>query len=204
MRVRLRRLLAPLVLVAVLGACSATATVTVRMHDDGSGVVGVRVVLDAAAVRAAEVGGAKLEDRVRLGDLPAGGWTVTPWRRTASGGAVLTVSKPFQDPDQVAAIVRELNGAHGPLRDFRATRDASTFSRSWTVDGTVDLRTLDPGVTDDEQLVANLTDRRVDVAGVEQRLAGSALTGLRVRARAELPGSTQEVGARPGRRAVLA
>src|SRR5689334_7576832 len=128
MRVRDLRLLALGALVVLLTACSATATVTVRMHEDGSGVVSVRVVLDAAAVRAAEVGGGSLADRVRLADLPGAGWTVTPWRKTPSGGAVLTVAKPFARPEQVAGIVREINGAHGPLRGFHASRSASRFA----------------------------------------------------------------------------
>jgi hypothetical protein len=200
--VRVRRLVAG-ALVVVLAACHARATVTVRMHDDGSGAVVVQVVLDAAAVRAAEVGGVTLADRVRIADLPDAGWRVTPWHRTKAGGAVLTVAKPFQRPQQVAAVVRELNGAHGPLRDFRASRDASTFSRTWTVRGTVDLRRLDPGIADDQQLVANLTDRRVDIGGVEQRITEQALGGLRIEARAELPGASRTVAAVPGRRTVL-
>src|SRR6476661_6205504 len=110
MRVFVCRWFAPVAVVLLLGACRATATVTVRMHDDGSGVVAVRVLLDPAAVRAAEVGGAKLAERVRLADLAGAGWTVAPWRRTRTGGAVLTVSKPFARPEQVAGIVRELNG----------------------------------------------------------------------------------------------
>jgi len=114
------------------------------------------------------------------------------------------VSKPFTNPAQVAGIVRELNGAHGPLRGFRASRHASTFSRTWTVDGEVDLRKVDLGVADDQQLVANLTGRRLDVAGIEQHVGAAALDGLRVRARAELPGATETVAAAPGRRAVLA
>ena len=38
-------------LVLALSACQVDATVTVRMRDDGSGVVAVRVVLDPAAAR---------------------------------------------------------------------------------------------------------------------------------------------------------
>jgi hypothetical protein len=196
--------LVALVLLGALAACKADATVTVRMREDGSGVVAVRVVLDEAAVRAAEVGGGKLADRVRLADLTGAGWTVTPWRRTPSGGAVISVTKPFSRPEQVRAIVGELNGAHGPLRGFRASRDASTFSTTWKVAGTVDLRRLHLGIADDEQLVANLTNERVDVAGVEPRIAASALAGLQVRARVELPGGdVDEVRSVPGERAVL-
>ena len=203
MRVLVRRLLA-LGALLVLGACSATATVTVRMHDDGSGEVSVRVVLDAAAVRAAEVGGGTLADRVRLTDLTDAGWTVTPWHRTARGGAVLTVAKPFTRPEQVAGIVAELNGAHGPLHGVAASRDASTFSTTWKVTGAVDLRKLDLGVAGDPELVRSLTNERVDVAGVEQRIAASAATGLRVGLRADLPdGTTRAVRAVPGKRAVL-
>lgn len=201
---RARRLLVLAALVALLAACKADATVTVRMHEDGSGVVAVRVVLDADAVRAAEVGGGTLADRVRLGDLTAAGWTVTPWRKTAKGGATLTVAKRFARPGQVGPIVREVNGVHGPLRGFGAARETSTFATTWSVRGAVDLRRLDLGVADDEQLVANLGNERVDVAGIEARILASARTGLRVRARAELPdGTTRTVGATPGRRAVL-
>ena len=198
------RLLALGALILVLTACKAEATVTVRMRADGSGAVVVRVVLDAAAVRTAEVGAGKLVHRVRLADLTAAGWTVTPWKRIPTGGAVLTVTKSFARPEQVAGIARELNGAHGPLRGVAASRDASTFSTSWKVTGAVDLRKLDLGVADDQELVAKLTNERVDVGGVEQRVAASALTGLRVRVRAELPdGSTREVSAVPGKRAVF-
>ncbi len=201
---RVRRLLVLGALVALLAACKAEATVTVRMRDDGSGAVAVRVVLDAAAVRTAEVGGGTLADRVRLADLTGAGWTVTPWTRTANGGAVLTVTKPFARPEQVAGIVGELNGPHGPLRGVTASRDASTFSTTWQVTGAVDLRTLDLGVTDDQELVANLTNERVDVAGVEQRISASARAGLRVGLRAELPdGTNRTVHAVPGKRAAL-
>jgi hypothetical protein len=204
MRASARRLLVLGALVALLAACKADATVTVRMRENGSGVVAVRVVLDAAAVRAAEVGGGKLADRVRLTDLTGAGWTVTPWTRPANGGAVLSVTKPFARPEQVAGIVRELNGAHGPLRGVAASRDASTFSTSWKVTGAVDLRTLDLGVADDPELVASLTNARVDVAGVEQRISASALAGLRVGLRVELPdGTTPAAHAVPGKRAVL-
>ena len=110
---------------------------------------------------------ATLADRVRLADLTGAGWTVTPWRRTRERwrGAHRRASRS-RVPSRSRAIVRELNGAHGPLRGFRASRDASTFStHAGRSTGTVDLRTLDLGVADDQQLVANLTNERVDVAG---------------------------------------
>jgi hypothetical protein len=189
-----------LVFVVLLGACSATATVTVQMHDDGAGVVSVRVALDAAAVRAAEVGGGKLSERVRTADLTAAGWTVSPWRRTRSG-AVLTVRTRFTRPEQIAPIVREINGPDGPLRGFTASRDGGTLSTSYRLTGGVDLRSIRLGIADDPDLVTKLTGERVDVAAVEQRIVASALGALRVRAHLEVPGSSRTITVSPGHRA---
>ena len=187
-----------------LAACSVDATLTVRMYENGSGTVSVRVILDAAAVRVAEIGGGKLEDRVRLSDLPAAGWNVTRWRRAENGGASLVVSKPFARAGEVAGIVAELNGPAGPLRRFRASRDVSTFSSRWKVRGAVDLRKLDLGIADDPELVAKLTDERVDIPAVESKVTSGLLGGLHVRAVADLPGRRPTVvDASPGERAVL-
>ncbi len=199
---RARSLLLVAALAVLVTACHMDATVTVRMRADGSGRVSVRVALDADAVRAAEVAGGKLADRVRLTDLTAAGWRVSPWTRSASGGAVLTVSKAFADPAEVAGIVAEINGAHGPLRGVAAHREAATFSTRWTVDGAVDLRTVEPAVGDDPELVAGLTAAQVDVTGIEQRLR-DALGGLRVHLTAELPGTRDSVAAGVGHRATL-
>ena len=189
--------------VFALAACRVDATVTVRMQENGSGTVNVRVVLDRAAVRAAEVGNGKLEQRVRLDDLPGAGWTVTPWRRDAGGGATLTLSKKFSSAREVAGIVREINGADGPLRPFSASRTSSTFTTGWKVDGGVDLRLPSIGVATDPQLVAKLTAERVDIPQIETRLA-SGMKGVRVHLVAELPDADRrEVVAAIGGNAVL-
>lgn len=197
-----RNVLAAALCVVALAACRVDATVTVRMQENGSGVVRVRVVLDADAVRAAEVGNGKLEQRVRLADLPGAGWSVTPWRRNAKGGAALTIRKPFSAPREVAGIVREISGSNGPVRGVTATRSTSTLSRRWAVDGVVDLRTIKLGVGADPELVAKLTSERVDIPQVERRIA-SGLGQLRVSLVAELPGDRRVVSATVGRRSVL-
>ena len=82
----MRRLL--LVVVAtfvLLAGCKVDTTLTIDVHDNGGGSVRIRVALDADAVQNAQAGGGRLEDRVRLGDLQAAGWTVSPWRRARDG-----------------------------------------------------------------------------------------------------------------------
>ena len=200
---RLRTLLVPLAFLIALAACRVEATVTVRMRENGSGIVSLRVVLDRAAVRAAEIGNGKLEQRVRLDDLPSAGWTVTPWKRDADGGATLMIRKRFSGPREVAGIVREINGTDGPLRAFSASRTSSTFVTHWKVDGGVDLRLPRVGVATDPQLVAKLTAERVDIPQIESRLA-SAMKGVRVHLVAELPDADRrEVVAAIGGDAVL-
>lgn len=162
-------------LVALLSGCKVDTAVTIDMHDDGSGVVTVRATLDAEAVGEAEAGGGKLEDRVRLGDLTAAGWTVAPWVRSDAGTAQIDLSKPFSSPDQVAGIITEISGANGPLRDVRATRDRGAASTNYSVTGAVDLGAIQTGVTADQDLVNALTNQQVDVNAIDQAL----LTELR-------------------------
>src|SRR5438105_12656811 len=99
-----RVLLIALAFLLLLAGCKVDTTVSIKVHKDGSGVVTVTAVLDPDAVKAAEAGGGKLEDRVRLGDLTKARWTVTPWARSADGSAQIVLSKPFRSPAEVAGI----------------------------------------------------------------------------------------------------
>ena len=116
----------------------------------------MHVALDPAAVSAAEADGGKLEDRVRLSDLSAAGWTVGTWARSADGSATLDLSKPFTKVSEVGGIVNEISGADGPLREFAVNRDTKLFSTDYSVRGTVDLKDLKTGVQSDQQLVQAL------------------------------------------------
>jgi hypothetical protein len=171
------------------------ALVTVDVHRDGSGVVTLRVALDPAAVQAAEAGGGTLENRVRLGDLTSAGWTVEPWKRATDGSAAITMSKPFTRPDQVAGIVHEISGDVGPLRDFSATRDRGVISTGYGVTGTLDLSSLQTGITSDPQLVGNLTNQHVDVGALDKALLDEIRQSLSVRVVVKLPnGTTTYIG----------
>jgi hypothetical protein len=180
-------------------ACKVDTTVTVTMRDDGSGVVSVTAALDPDAVKAAESGGGKLEDRIRLGDLAAAGWTVRPWARAADGSAQLTLTKPFRDPEQATAILKELNGTAGPLRDVTVTRDAGTFSTSYSTTGTLDLKDLQTGLTADKDVVGSLLAQSVDAGAVDQSLLADLRDSFGLTVKVELPGGTTVVKGVPGR-----
>jgi hypothetical protein len=190
------RLLVIVVALAVLAAgCKVNALVTVDLHKDGSGVVTLRVTLNPAAVQAADAGGGKLEDRVRLADLTAAGWTVQPWEHAGDGSAAITMSKPFNRPDEVAGIIHEISGDVGPLRDFQVTRNRGSISTRYGATGTIDLSTLQTGITADPALVANLTNQQVDVSALDQSLLNQIRQALTVRVVVKLPnGTTTYIG----------
>jgi len=175
-----------MVLVVLLGACKVDTTVRVDVREDGSGTVAARVVLDREAVEAAESGGAKVEDSVRLGDLATAGWRVR-WVRPKAGGAVLMLRKGFARAADAGTVVAELNGEDGPLREVRVTRDASTFRTEWSFSGVADRKDLRTGVTSDAELVERLTGERVDVQVLDQRLLLQVQDALRLRVTADLP-----------------
>jgi hypothetical protein len=182
-----RTALLALVLVVLLSACRVDTTVTVRVHDDGSGVVTARVHLDASAVQAAQVNGDKLEQAVRLGDLHAAGWSSTGWVRDAHGGATLAISKPFARAQDAASVVAELNGADGPLRDARVSYSPARLTSKWRFSAVGDLKNIQPGITSDPQLVQRLSAQRVDVNAIDLQAIREIRDSFRLRVVADLP-----------------
>src|SRR5690349_12657373 len=196
---RIRLVLVALAVMLLAAACKVDTTVTVTVHDDGSGVVSVTAVLDPDAVKAAESGGGKLEDRVRLSDLSQAGWTLQPWARATDGSAQLTFSKPFSSPQQATAIVKELNGTVGPLRDVTVTRDSGSFSTSYATKGTVDLKDLQTGLTSDKDVVGTLLAQSVDAGAVDQSLLADLRDSFGLTVKVEQPGGTTVVKGVPGK-----
>ena len=189
----------------LLAGCKVDTTLTIDVHDDGGGTVRARVALDAEAVQNAEAGGGRLEDRVRLGDLQAAGWTVSPWRRAQNGSATVTLRKEFANAGQLADVVAELSGARGPLRDVKLARDRGFLSTDYKLDGAADLSQLTAGIAADPDVVAQLTGQRVDVAQIEQHLAQQINEAFHLRIRLVLPGGdAKEIEAKPGKRVSLA
>jgi hypothetical protein len=181
--------------VLVAAGCKVDTTVSIKVNDDGSGVVTVTAVLDAEAVKTVESGGGKLEDRIRLSDLTASGWTVHPWLRAADGSAQIVLSKPFASPAQFAQVMQEVSGKVGPLRDLTLTRDHGLLSTHYEVTGDLDLTKLETGVLTDPEVVAQLTNQQVDVAALDQSLIAEIRDSLDLRVEVHLPdGSTTVSG----------
>jgi hypothetical protein len=192
-----------LAIALVAAACKVDTTVSIKVHDDGSGMVTVTAVLDPDAVKAAEAGGGKLEDRVRLADLTKAGWTVQPWTRAADGSAQIVLAKPFTSPEQVAGIMQEVSGKVGPLRDVSVTRDHGLLSTKYEAQGTVDLAQLQTGLTTDADVVAALTNQQVDVNAIDQSLLSAVRDSFGLKVEVELPGATKTITGVAGKTASI-
>ncbi len=197
----MRRRLLPL-LVALLawatGACQVSLTAGVDVNRDGTGRVVAGVGLDDDAVR--EVG--DLATALRLDDVRTAGWQVDPPRKEGDGLTWLRASKLFSEPQQVPAILAELNGPAGPFRDFTVTRTKSLTRSKVTFTGTVDLAAGLAGLADAE-LTAALgdVDLGLDPDGLRARFGDR----LKVQATAGLPGEiTTNAPASGGGRALWA
>ena len=201
----MRRLLVVVVACLLLAGCKVDTTLTIDVHDDGSGSVRVRLALDADAVQNAQAGGGMLEDRVRLGDLEAAGWTVTPWRRAPDGSATVSMRKSFANAGDLAGVVAELSGKDGPLKGVTLERTRGFLSTDYKITGDADLSRLTAGIADDPEVVAQLTGQRVDVAQIDQRLAQQINDSFRLRIRFVFPGGdVTEVKPEPGKKVSLA
>lgn len=197
----MRRRLLPL-LVALLAwatsACQVTLSAGVDAGRDGTGRVVAGIGLDAGAIK--EIG--DLATALRLDDVRAAGWQVEAPRKEGDDLTWVRASKPFTDPEQVPAILAELNGPGGPFRDFKVTRTKSLTRSKVTFTGTVDLAAGLTGLSDPE-LTAALgdVDLGLDPDGLRSRFADR----LKVLATASLPGEiTTNAPTSEGGRAVWA
>jgi hypothetical protein len=182
--------------------------VTVQMDDDGSGTVEVAVGLDDEAMgQLPDLDGSGVGDAadltrlVRVDDLEATGWTLTP--PEADGGATwLRATKPFGTPEEAAQILDQLTGPDGGLGGFRLERSRGFGSTSYDFSGTVDLS---GGIEafGDTGLAAALDGEPLgeDAAAIEQRLGQPLAEMVTLDVEVELPGASQswspELGGAP-------
>jgi hypothetical protein len=180
-----------LVLALLLAGCKVDTTVHVNVREDGSGVVRVVVRADAEAVKAAESGGTPIDQAVRLTDIAEAGFTVGTWTKADDGSATIVVSRRFQNVSEVDGIVRALNGADGPLRTLRATRDRGVVATDYGVRGRIDLDAVTTGVNDDAELRERLQALGVDAATIDAQLLAQIRSSFSMRVVVGLPDQKQ-------------
>ena len=179
-------------------ACQLTLAAGVDVNRDGTGRVTAGLGLDDEAVK--EVG--DLATSLRLDDVRRAGWQVDAPRKEGDGLTWVRASKPFADPEQVPAILAELNGPDGPFKDFRIERTRSLTKSTTTFTGTVDLAGGLTGLSDPELTAAlDDVDLGLDLEGLRRRFGDR----LDVQVTAGLPGEvTTNAPARAGGRALWA
>src|SRR6185295_19418533 len=138
--------------------------------------------------RRARAPAARVAQRVLRSDLPAAGWTVSPWVHNQDGSASIRLRKPFTNVDEIPGILHELNGDHGPLQSAGFTRSRSFFSTKFGATGEVDLGAIGTGISDDAQLVQQLQAQGVDVSGIDAQLLDQLKRAFMVNVVVELPG----------------
>ncbi len=194
--VRRLRLL-PLAALVLLGsACEVRTRVQVTVEEDGSGVVEVAVGLDREALARVpdldDDGTSDVTDLValvRTDDLEAAGWRVREPREAGSDTTWIRVSKPFGTPSEANAILAEVSGPSGPLRDLRLSRSTGFASTKLSFSGTADLSGGleafgDSGLSqalDGEPLGE-------DASQIEQRIGEPLADAFRVEVVVDLPG----------------
>jgi hypothetical protein len=174
MRPRRRHLIVVVLALLITVGCRVDTTATVTVDEDGSGTVSVELVLDREAVlRLGDVG-----SQLRVDDLVDAGWEVTGPEPTPDEGARVVVTKPFADPDQAAAVLSEVTGVDGPLRDATVEQQRRFGRVEQSFTATLDLS---GGIEafGDEELTAVLNDLPIgqDVAALEEEL-GAPLADL--------------------------
>lgn len=180
------RLLAIAVLVVAAAGCRVDVELGVDVAQDGSGTIEVAVGLDPDAAGRVP----RLVDQLEVGDLREAGWVITGPAVADDGWTWIRASKPFASPEQAGAVLAEITGADGPVRDFSIEREASAFFERWRLEGRVDLRAGLDAFSDDA-LRARLdgTSFGVDLAELERRAGVPLEEAVQFRVAARLPGT---------------
>ena len=129
----MRRVLVFLVAALVLSACRIDSTVTLKVQPDGSGVITLAVVADAAVVKAAP----GLAADLRLDDAAAAGWTVDGPKPTDGGGLQVTLTHPFTTVQEATALLQSINGSGGPLHDVTLGHSVTAADITTTLTGKI-------------------------------------------------------------------
>ncbi|MDQ6839456.1 MAG: hypothetical protein M3137_14305 [Actinomycetota bacterium] len=191
----MRRGLTLLVLAVTVAGCGVGTGVDVTVRPNGTGVVGVTVTLDPAALT--QVG--DLAAQLQTSDLAQAGWTVAGPRAGPGGSEVVSATKLFATPAQAGVDLASLAGS-GPAstRPFRldVSRRHTFWHTSLAVSGTVDL-TCGVGCFGDAGVAKQLgSPVGLDPGALSSRSGQSAAQALTFSVVVELPGQVR--AASPG------
>ena len=133
---RVARWILSLLAVTVLCAsCRVDVNVDVAMQLDGSGVVTITAVADAAVVKQAP----SLATDLRFDDVKTAGWTVVGPTAEANGGLRVVLTKTFQTPAQATEILANVSGPDGPLVGIALARDRNGALTTFHLNGTLQV-----------------------------------------------------------------
>jgi FMN phosphatase YigB (HAD superfamily) len=181
----------------VLSACQVDLGVNIDVEENGAGTVTASVELDDEALsRLGDLDGA-----LRLEDLAATGWTVTPPRLSdpaadpddADAAAYsIEVAKRFERPEDLQRVLDELTGAGSAFKNFQIVQTATRDETTMTLTGQGDL-TRGVDTFTDAQL-SGLLDAPplgIEIATLEEQI-GPLSEAVTMTVTARLPGGTQD------------
>jgi len=134
----------------LLTSCRVDITTSINVADNGSGVITVNVSADAATVDAAP----ELTDALNLDDLRAAGWDATVQADRPDGGVLVVLTHSFTTTDQATALLAQLAGSNGPLRELALSRTGGMNDATYVFSGRGGLPQGLAGFADAEALSA--------------------------------------------------
>jgi len=134
-RSRLSHIAAVLVAAVLLASCRVDTDVTLKVKPNGSGTVSVVVTADADIVAKSP----DIKSDVRVDDLKEAGWKVTGPVDTDDGGVTITLTRSFSGPIEATAILNQINGTRGPLKQLVVARSGKDTNSTWTLAGKLEV-----------------------------------------------------------------
>lgn len=105
------------------------------MSNDGSGVVTITAVADAAVVAKAP----DLATDLAFDDVKTAGWSVVGPTAESDGGVRVILSKAFQTPAEASEILANVSGANGPLVGIGLTRQRDGVVATFDLTGSLQI-----------------------------------------------------------------
>ena len=179
-----RRIISLIALMLLCAACRVDVNVNVAVQPNGSGVVTITAVADAAVVQEAP----DLAADLRFDDLRAAGWTVTGPTPEPNGGLRVVLSQAFSTPAQATQILAGINGPSGPLSGITLVRQHAGAVTTFHLDGRLQISGGIAAYTDEALLAAvGATPYATDLANAQVNPADA----VGINFTATLPGSVR-------------